>query len=215
MRRGGAPGVTRPPLLVVALLLLGLALSAAVTVRLTTPATEDDGPWLVQAPAATPSNVEAGTASAPDAEPVRDILDRPLFHPRRRLSSALGVLRGAPPLAEPASRLIGVVIGTDGREALFAEADNRVTIVRQGNALRGWIVQTIEPDRVILISAQGQRTMNLVTDRLRPVAPVPAGPAIAVPAGQTLWRPTPSPMPLDPATAGQPTMTGRRPGEGR
>lgn len=216
MRHGGAPGVTRPPFVVLGLLLLGLTLSAVVAVRLTAPVSENDDPWAAPETAATRSTADAASASAlGGADPVRDILDRPLFHPRRRLSSALGTLRGPPPLAEPAARLVGVMIGKDGREALFTEADNRVTIVRQGNALQGWMVQTIEPDRVILTSAQGQRTMNLVTDRLQPTTPVPAGPAIVVPAGQTLWRPTPSPVPLDPATAGQPAASGRRAGEGR
>ncbi len=216
MRRGGAPGVTRPPFIVVALLLLGLTLSAAVAVRMAATLSEGDASWVMPKPGAARPAVEAGSASAPDADPVRDILERPLFHPGRRLPSALGGLRGAPPLAEPAGRLVGVVIGGEGREALFAGADNRVTIVRQGGTLHGWIVETIEPDRVILVSAQGQRTMNLVTDRLRPATPVPAGATVAVPAGQTLWRPTPAPTPLDPATAGQPSASsGRRVGEGR
>lgn len=216
MRRGGAPGVTRPPFIAVALLLLGLTLSAAVAVRLAAPPSEGDDLWATPEPGAARPAVEAGSASTPNADPIRDILERPLFHPSRRMPSALGMPRSASPLAEPASRLVGVVIGVDGREALFAEADNRVTIVRQGGTLYGWIVQTIEPDRVILVSGQGQRTMNLVTDRIRAGTPVPAGPAVAVPAGQTLWRPTPSPIPLDPATAGQPAAaSGRRTGEGR
>lgn len=207
--------MTRPPFIAVALLLLGLTLSTAVALRLAAPPPEGDDPWATPEPGATRPAVEAGSASASDANPIRDILERPLFHPSRRMPSALGALRGAPPLAEPTGRLVGVVIGLDGREALFAAADNRVTIVRQGGNLHGWIVQTIEPDRVILVSGQGQRTVNLVTDRIRAATPAPAGAAVTVPAGQTLWRPTPSPIPLDPATAGQPAASGRRAGEGR
>lgn len=209
--------MTRPPFIAVALLLLGLTLSAAVAVRLAAPPSEADDPWTTPESAAARQATEAGSAPAPNADPVRDILERPLFHPGRRMPSSLGALRGAPLLAEPAGRLVGVVIGVDGRGALFAEADNRVTLVRQGSTLHGWIVQTIEPDRVILVSGQGQRTVNLVTDRIRAATPVPTGPAVAVPAGQTLWRPTPSPIPLDPATAGQsaPAASGRRAGEGR
>ncbi len=211
MRRGGTPGVTRPPFIVVVLLLLGLTLSAAIAIRLTAPPSEGDDPSLMASPATVRSAGEAGSAPIPNANAAHDILERPLFRPRRRMTSALGELR-APPLAEPIGRLVGVVIGTDGREAMFAEADNRVMIVRQGGTLRGWIVETIEPDRVILTSAQGQRIMNLVTDHLRPATPVPA---VAIPAGQTLWRPMPAPIPLDPATAGQPAASGRQTGGGR
>lgn len=207
-----------PPSIVAALLLLALGLSVAVAVRLAgSPPEGGDDPWSPPGPAAArPAAVEAPRAHAPSADPVHDILERPLFLPGRRLPSALGSLRGAPRLAEPAGRLVGVIIGANGREALFAGADNRITIVRQGGTLHGWLVETIEPDRVVLTSAQGQRTMNLVTDRLQSATPVPAGAAVAVPAGQTLWRPTPSSVPPDPATAGQPAAAGgRRAGEGR
>lgn len=205
------------PSVVAALLLLALALSAAVAVRLASPPPGGDDGWApLEAAAARPAAVETARASAPSADPVHDILERPLFLPGRRLPSALGSPRGAPRLAEPAGRLVGTVIGANGREALFAGADNRITTIRQGGTLHGWLVETIEPDRVLLTSAQGQRTMNLVTDRLQAATPAPAGPAIAVPPGHTLWRPTPSPVPLDPATAGQPaTAGGRRIGEGR
>ena len=188
-----------------------MTLSAAIAIRLTAPPPDGDDPSPMISPAAVRSAGEVGSALIPDANAAHDILERPLFHPRRRLSSALGEVR-APPLAEPIGRLVGVMIGTDGREAMFAEADNRVIVVRQGGTLRGWMVETIEPDRVILTSAQGQRIMNLVTERLRPATPVPA---VAIPAGQTLWRPVPAPMPLDPATAGQPAASGRQTGGGR
>lgn len=207
----------RPSFIVVALLSLALTLSAAVAVRLSGPPPESEDLWPPPETSGTrpATAAEAARASAPSADPVHDILERPLFLPARRLPSALGSLRGAPRLAEPAGRLVGVIIGTNGREALFAGADNRITIVRQGSTLHGWLVETIEPDRVVLISAQGQRTMNLVTDRLQPSTPTPAASAVAVPAGQTLWRPTPAPVPLDPATAGQSAAGGRRAGEGR
>lgn len=218
MRRRGAPRVTPPPFIVVALLLLGLAQSAAVVIRLTAPASERDDTWALPDPAAPPGATGPAAASAgvpaPDADPVRDILDRPVFHPRRRLSS-LGEPRSTQLPAEPAGRLVGVMIGATGREALFAEANNRVIIIRQGGTLHGWTVETIEPDRVILTSSQGQRTMNLVTDRLQPLVPGPAGPTVVVPPGQTLWRPVPAPVPLDPATSGQPAARGPQAGEGR
>lgn len=215
--------MARPSFMVVALLVLGLTQAAAVALRLTAPAAEREDDWappetdiasLGDSPSATGPAAEPPGAPAPDADPVRDILERPLFHPRRRLSS-LGEPRAAQPPAEPSGRLVGVLIGVNGREALFAEANNRVTVVRQGGSLQGWKIEMIEPDRVILTSSRGQRTMNLVTDRLQPTlsVPVPTGPAIVVPAGQTLWRPVPTAGPLDPATAGQPTV--RPAGEGR
>lgn len=211
--------MARPSFMVVALLVLGLTQAAAVALRLTAPAAEREDDWAppetaADAPGATGPAAAPARPPAPDADPVRDILERPLFHPRRRLAS-LGEPRTAQPPAEPSARLVGVLIGANGREALFAEANNRVTVVRQGGSLQGWKIEMIEPDRVILTSSRGQRTMNLVTDRLQPTlsVPVPTGPAIVVPAGQTLWRPVPTAGPLDPATAGQPTV--RPAGEGR
>ena len=202
------------PVSVVVLLALGLTQSAAVALWLAAPAAEQEAAAVPPLPAATAPAAGSADARAPETDPVRDILQRPLFHPRRRLDS-MNEAPLAPPLAEPAGRLVGVIIGANGREALFLEANSRVTILRQGSILHGWKLETIEPDRVILTSARGQRTMNLVTDRLQAVAPVPAGPAIAVPAGKTLWRPVPAPMPLDSTTSGQPAASGRQIGEQR
>lgn len=201
---GRAPGVIPRPSTVVTLLLLGLTLSAAVALRLAPPSSEDDNAWFVPEAGGTRPAVEAGSAPVPNTDPVHDILERPLFQPGRRLPSALRPLLGAPPLPEPAGRLVGVVIGPDRRGALFAEADDRITTVKQGGILQGWTVQTIEPDRVILVSAQGQRTVSFVPDPIRAATPMPAGPAVAAPAGKNLWQQILAPTPLDSATTGQP-----------
>ncbi len=96
-----------------------------------------------------------------------DIIDRPLFNEDRRPTVA------APHEAGPAPdvnfRLIGVVITTEKKEALF-QLSRRNEVARGGleSWIEGWMIESIEPDRVML--RRGPNTTELSLERSSPPA---------------------------------------------
>ncbi len=145
-----------------------------------------------------PSATPAPTADS-DAL-VAAILERPLFSASRRPP--------APPEPEAApddddadktpeltSRLAGVMIRPDEREALFAGAGEKPIAVQVGGQIDGWTVSAIEPDHVELTSAGGTRsvepTKGARTDLAVVRPPAAAKPAAAKPQAQ---KPPPTPV---------------------
>jgi hypothetical protein len=147
---------------------------------------------------------DVGVAPATLDSAIATILQRPLFAADRR-----------PPAPKPASdsdeaaaaptppplpnRLAGVMLGPDGREALFGNPGEKPVAVIVGGSIGGWTVSTIELDRVVLTSAFGDHVLE-PTPGLRADAPRPGPkPRVPVPvrqAPQTAQQAQPARVPI-------------------
>jgi hypothetical protein len=102
--------------------------------------------------------------AAPDFDALaEEILQRPVFSPDRKPPAeapveAEPVEVKAPP--ELKSRLAGVIIGPDDKEAFFARDAETSKSVKEGDEIDGWTVTSIEPDRVTLKSDFGEKTVE-------------------------------------------------------
>lgn len=93
-----------------------------------------------------------------------ETLARPLFHESRRPSAPETGDKPAAPTALPI-RLIGVVISPERRTALIREKDTPgITEIAVGQTLRGWVLERILPDRIVLKSGTKRETYRLETE---------------------------------------------------
>jgi hypothetical protein len=100
-----------------------------------------------------------------------EILARPLFTPSRRPAPREDA-RAKPKNAQLRSRLAGIFIGPQGREALFVEADKpRASSLHEGEALEGWTVEKIELGQVTLRAGASSLIVEPARDKQRAAAP--------------------------------------------
>lgn len=105
--------------------------------------------------------VPAPRGAPPDiADPtgvqVATILARPLFDPHRR-PPALG--EGA--TGEGLPRLAGILVGSFGRSAIFANpTGGRPLVVAEGGRIDVYIVQSIRPGEAIVLGPAGRRVLR-------------------------------------------------------
>jgi hypothetical protein len=97
---------------------------------------------------------------------IAEILERPLFSPDRAprdVETAAGpqIEEKEPPQLE--SRLTGIMIGPQGREALFQQGDGNFTALKEGGEIDGWKVTAIRNAEVVLSSDFGNQVVE-VTD---------------------------------------------------
>ena len=125
----------------------------------------------------------SATEIEPAAPEVRKLAD-PLFSPRKRRPEAAFSANDADlPLRDV--RLTGVVMAPGLRIAIFAVAGTNSRVVSEGEALKGWQLESISPERVVLsgpagnIALEPQPDANLVRPP-PPVAVQSAQPAAAV-----------------------------------
>ncbi len=98
--------------------------------------------------------------AAPDLAQYADILQRPLFSPQRRPFVAPEPT--PQPVAPPRVRLSAVSISNSVRVAVIQELDtNRTQYVREGDELGQWVVEKVDPNRVILRSNNQTITIPL------------------------------------------------------
>lgn len=128
----------------------------------------------VAAPAAAPAAAaplppEPAAAALPPLGAYADVVQRPLFAPTRRPpppEAAQDLLGAAEGFA-----LLGTVIADDRRSALIRYGrPPRLARLGEGQAVEGWTVRTILPDRVLLEHGATRRELTL---RDRPGAPPP------------------------------------------
>jgi hypothetical protein len=104
---------------------------------------------------------------------VAGILQRPLFSGSRLpLEEVVDIDEEG--VAEPQpflSRLTGVIIRPDGREALFERDGDRPIGVKEGGAIDGWTVKEIRLDRVVLSTADGDKVLQPTDAPQRPGRP--------------------------------------------
>jgi len=134
-------------------------------------------------PAAAPPPAAKSAPALPPMSAYAEVTERPLFSPSRQ---------PAPPEAaqedlgnSSAFTLLGIVISEGERMALIEHGKPGVVArLKEGQAVEGWRVQTIEADRVILEHAGTQQPLKLkdLKDRppgaaqpvMRPGVPVPS-----------------------------------------
>jgi hypothetical protein len=122
-------------------------------------------PWVVPpVPATRPLAAPPAGGAAPTLLPLPPlatyaaIVERPLFAPSRRPPSGVGATQGA--AIESRYRLLGIVAAGPRKKAFVADGARRVEI-GEGDALDGWTVKEIGPDRVKLASPSGETALTL------------------------------------------------------
>ncbi len=103
---------------------------------------------------------------------VATVLDRPLMDPNRRA-------RGIAPVALVGSdelpRLSGVIIGPDGKRAIFASVSGRPQVLAEGDHVGQTVIKTILPDEVILAGSEGEQVIRLRHSPTMPTTSTPRG----------------------------------------
>jgi hypothetical protein len=120
----------------------------------------------------------------PAAPEIRKLAD-PLFSPtQRRPETASSANDADSPLRDV--RLTGVVIGPDLRIAIFAVTGTNSRVLSEGEALKGWRLESISPEGVVLSGPAGNIVLEPQPDAnlVRPPPPVavqsgPPGAAMA------------------------------------
>jgi hypothetical protein len=144
---------------------LCVALAIVVALELIVPFIDD----VTAAPAEKPSTLVAPVPQDPTVpqekldRAVDTILQRPLFSTDRRAApqqvaqDQQATAPTPPPLPD---RLDGVMLGPNGREALFGSPGQKPVAVAVGGTIGGWTVSSIELDRVVLTSAFGEKVLE-------------------------------------------------------
>lgn len=131
------------------------------------------------APAAAPEAADPSSYQLPPLEAYGSVLERPLFREDRRPAppaaepASAPAVAAAPSAAEPERHLtlVGVVTADPERFAFLRTAAGEVLKLHAGEELRGWTLEDIREDRVVLRSA-AHGEQQLMMDWL---APVPRG----------------------------------------
>ena len=97
----------------------------------------------------------------PAAPETRKLAD-PLFSPTQRPDTASSANDADLPLRDV--RLTGVVIGPDLRIAIFAVTGTNSRVLSQGEALKGWRLESISPEGVVLSGPAGNIVLEPQTD---------------------------------------------------
>lgn len=146
---------------------------------------------------------------------IAEILQHPLFSPSRQPPDAAPSAEEAKAEKEPLKppgRLEGTAVLPGIREALFEREGDKPIAVKEGQNIDGWTVTSIEPDRVVLHSDDGEQIVKPANDahaRPKPVlaanrkAPKPKHVAIGGPNAQ------PAPTGPQPQRLAQPIIPGR------
>jgi hypothetical protein len=135
-------------------------------------------------PAAAKPSAAKGAPALPPISAYAEVTERPLFSPSRQ---------PAPPEAaqedlgnSSAFTLLGIVISEGERMALIEHGKPGVIArLKEGQAVEGWRVQTIEADRVILEHGGTQQPLKLKDLKDRPGAAQPVvRPGVPVPGSR-------------------------------
>jgi hypothetical protein len=178
-----------------------------------TPTLETDAiaEGVAQRPAATPRPAPRRPAAQVGAT-VAEILARPLFSATRRPPA-----RNEGPAEDTSlsdTRLAGIVTEPGRRFAIFAPSGAKPLVVKEGDTVSGWRIETITPRQVSLSGPEGTKTLEPKIDpNLVPPSP-PTASALA-PPGNPPVRPSgvmSQVRPLPPVFPNRPPL---RPGQFR
>ncbi len=109
---------------------------------------------------------------APAAPEIRKLAD-PLYSPTRRPPETAPSADDADSLLRDV-RLTGVVVGSDLRIAIFAVTGTNSRVLSEGEALKGWRLESISPEGVALSGPAGNIMLEPQSDAklVRPPPPV-------------------------------------------
>ncbi len=127
------------------------------------------GPVLAPVPldAAPPEKIAPAPARAvPPVTPIEafsETLARPLFHASRKPAPKLATATPeAAAVDSPALKLVGVVIGPEGRSALVRMPSAAELVeVSVGERIDGWRLEAIETDRIVLKSGKASAVYRI------------------------------------------------------
>lgn len=92
------------------------------------------------------------------ATQLRDMTERPLFHPDRRPAPAITARDDTPAAVTTNLELVGLMTDATGRQrALIRVSDEPASWVAVGERVVGWTVRSITAEQVI-VEAQGRRS---------------------------------------------------------
>ena len=110
----------------------------------------------------------------PAAPEIRKLAD-PLLSPTQRRPKAASSANSANNANSPLRdvRLTGIVIGSDVRIAIFAVTGTNARVLSEGGALKGWRLDSISPERVVLSGPAGNIVLEPQPDAklIRPPPP--------------------------------------------
>ena len=104
--------------------------------------------------------------AVPPTTPIKaysETLARPMFHASRKPAPKLATATPEAPAAEsPTLKLVGVVIGPEGRSALIRLPSSAELVeVSVGERIEGWRLETIETDRIMLKSGKASAVYRI------------------------------------------------------
>jgi hypothetical protein len=113
---------------------------------------------------------------------IATILARPLFNPSRRPSASAET-----PVTDNSfddTRLAGIVTEAGRRFAVFAPMGAKALVVKEGDTVNGWHVDSISPNEVALTGPGGTTTLQPKNDPhlVPPAPPFPSPSRVSVPA---------------------------------
>jgi hypothetical protein len=138
--------------------------------------------------------------SAPPLSTLTESVERPLFSAGRRpFSPEQPVVATASPIQKGEFALVGVSIRSDRRDALFRRnSTGALSWVGEGDKLEGWVVKTVQADRVILEQGGERDEIELWSAENKPPVAPPARTNVPRPGS-----PPPNAMPRVPAPGTQ------------
>lgn len=143
-------------------------LAGTVALQLSRPPEVPPPPAVPAAAMSEPAALDPPEAYEPrPLESYGGIAERPLFAPSRRPVPAPGAAAAGRTVHETLM-LAGVILTTSKRLAMLEtkRASGGVVVVREGQVVEGWSVESIAADRVV-ISHNGQIVELLLDDRLK------------------------------------------------
>jgi general secretion pathway protein N len=144
-------------------LCLGLGALAASEFRATPVPTQGQEP--PSAPSKTPATTTTAAFSLPPVQRFAIVTERPLFSPNRKPPQHTDDAAGA----WPSFVLAGIIITPASREALVLHGKPQsIAHIQEGQALEGWTVTSIDPDRVVFRDGLSEHELKLI-----PKAPPP------------------------------------------
>ena len=190
-------------LALVGLVAAGLAGVVAVELWPAAPAADPAAPRSLSRNApASPDRPDPGTAW------IDLLLARPLFSQSRRPPTAVAAAGRAVTAAAPLPRMTAILIDGTRRSVIFAAPGGKPISLGEGGRLGAFTVQSIEPQRVVVLGPDGPRTVRTSFDPAAPAplpTPLPAAPlfpGIALPnAGSPPFIPPVVPQGMPPGAA--------------
>ena len=90
------------------------------------------------------------------------VTERPLFSPDRRPAPEAGETLGS----WSALTLAGIVVTPEAREVLIAHGTPpKIVHLQEGQSVDGWIVRSIEPDRIVVANGSEQHELRFLGKR--------------------------------------------------